>query len=53
MMNRELNFSVARNNFGYVLICWCVTLFLGVSLLRSYAGIYFLEQKIWKMINIR
>ena len=29
MMNRELNFSVARNNFGYVLICW-VTLSLRV-----------------------
>ena len=29
MMNRELNFSVARNDFGYVLICW-VTLSLRV-----------------------
>ena len=22
MMNRELNFSVTRNDFGYVLVCW-------------------------------
>ena len=31
MMNRELNFSVARNDFECVLICWWVTLFLRVS----------------------
>ena len=27
-MSRELNFSVTRNNLGYVLICWWVILFL-------------------------
>ena len=31
MMKRELNFRVTRNDFGYVLICSCVTLFLRVS----------------------
>ena len=31
MMNWELNFSVTRNYFGYVLIFWWVTLFLSVS----------------------
>ena len=31
MMNRELNLSVTRNELGYVLICWWVTLFLRVS----------------------
>ena len=30
-MNTELNFSVTRNDFGHALICWWVTLFLGVS----------------------
>ena len=29
-MNRELDYSVTRNDFGYVLICW-KTLFLRVS----------------------
>ena len=31
MMNRELNLSVTRNDFGHVLIFWQVTLFLRVS----------------------
>ena len=31
MMMWELNFSVTRNAFGYVLICWSVTVYLRVS----------------------
>ena len=35
MMNRELNFSVTRNYFGHVLICWWVTLFSRLSYWRQ------------------
>ena len=35
MMNRELNFSVTRNDFGYVLICWGGNLIFKSKLLRS------------------
>ena len=31
MMNRGLNFRMSRNDFGYVVICWWMTLFLKVS----------------------
>ena len=31
MMNRELNFSMTKNEFGHVLICWWVIMFLEVS----------------------
>ena len=31
MMNMGLNFSVTRNDLGYVLICWWVTLFWRLS----------------------
>ena len=51
MMNRELNFSVARNDFGCVLICWWVTLFLRVSYWGQVIEINFCLIKLLKILS--
>ena len=52
-MNRELIFSVTRNHFGYVLICWCMTLFLRVSYWGQVAEMNFCLINFDKFLSLR
>ena len=51
MMNRELNFNVTRNNFGHVLICLWMTLFLRVSYCGQFVEINFVSVNLLKIVS--
>ena len=51
-MNRELNFSGTKNDFGHVLICWWVTLFLRVSYWSQVVKINFNSINFNKLMKI-
>ena len=52
VMNRELNFSLIRNDFGHVLICLWVTLFLRVSCWRPVVEIDFSSINFNKLLKV-
>ena len=51
MMSRKLNFNVTRNDFGHVLICCLVTLFLRVTYWGQLVEINFSSVNSDKLLN--
>ena len=52
MMNRKLNFNMTRKDFGHVLICWWVTLFLRVTYSGQLVEINFSSVNFDKLLKI-